>query len=132
MTLRRLHAVLRCALGRPEAEAHRFRVGDVLYGNTAEGLPTRDSRWETVGDIAALGVRSFRYELAAPETLVHEVRVEALLEGGGDEAPLCLDGGGVWPGEPAGGGSEDRVDFMPADAPVFDLAAVNAMLVRLR
>ena len=52
MTLRRLHAVLRCALGSPDIEAHRFRVGDVLYGNTVEGLPTRDSRWATVGDVA--------------------------------------------------------------------------------
>ena len=135
MTLRRLHAVLRCVLGRPDIEAHRFRVGDVLYGNTAEGLPTRDSRWTTVGDVAQQGIVSFGYELAEPGTAMHEVRIEAILEDAAiDPRPVCLGGEGVWPADgilvP---GTEEGVAFIaPDDSVGFDLNAVNVALARLR
>lgn len=136
MTLRRLHAVLRCALGRPDVEAHRFRVGDVRYGNTADALPTRDSRWTTVGEVAAMGVANFRYELPGPEVVLHEVRIEAILEDVAEDARVvCLAGEGVVPaGETSDGALEDRVHFMtvdPGDA-VFDLDAINVALARLR
>lgn len=135
MTLRRLHAVLRCVLGRPDIEAHRFRVGDVLYGNTVEGLPTRDSRWATVGDVARQGIPSFGYELAEPGTAVHEVRIEAILEEGAvDSRPVCLAGEGVWPADGLRApGSEEGVAFIaPDDTMGFDLNAVNVALARLR
>lgn len=133
MTLRRLHGALRCALGRPDIEAHRFRVGDVLYGNTVEGLPTRDSRWATVGDVARRGVASFGYELAEPPVIAaHEVRIEAILEeGAADPRPVCLGGEGVWPVD--GVEAEEGVAFIaPEDTVGFDLNAVNAALARLR
>ncbi len=131
LTLRRLHGVLRCALGRPDVDEHRFRVGDVLFGNTSDGLPTRDSRWATLGEIVAPGIRSFGYELAAPGTAVHEVRVEAILEDAGDDARVeCLAGEGVWPA--AAGGSEDQIAFMVPDVfDAFDVDAVNRALARL-
>jgi hypothetical protein len=135
MTLRRLHAVLRCVLGRPDIEAHRFRVGDVLYGNTVAGLPTRDSRWATVGDVAQQGIVSFGYEIAEPGTALHEVRIEAILEDGTvDSRPVCLGGEGVWHAD-AGPipGSEEGVAFIaPDDTVGFDLNAVNVALARLR
>jgi hypothetical protein len=134
MTLRRLHAVLRCVLGSPDIEAHRFRVGDVLYGNTAEGLPTRDSRWATVGDVARQGITSFGYELAQPAA-VHEVRIEAILEEGAvDARPVCLGGEGVWPanGVRAAGVEEGVAFIAPDDSVGFDLNAVNVALARLR
>ncbi len=135
MTLRRLHAVLRCVLGTPDIEAHRFRVGDILYGNTADGLPTRDSRWATVGDVSQQGFASFGYELAEPGTAVHEVRIEALLEDVAvDSRPVCLGGEGVWPAvgvRPMRG--EEGVAFIaPDDSIGFDLNAVNVALARLR
>jgi pRiA4b ORF-3-like protein len=135
MTLRRLHAVLRCVLGSPEIEAHRFRIGDVLYGNTAEGLATRDSRWATVGDVARQGITSFGYELAEPGTAVHQVRIEAIVEDGAlDSRPVCLGGEGVWPAEAARpAGAEEGVAFIAPDETVgFDLNAVNVSLARLR
>jgi len=136
MTLRRLHGALRCALGRPDIEAHRFRVGDLLYGNTVEGLPTRDSRWATVGEVARRGVATFGYELAEPPgTAVHEVRIEAILEEGiADPRPVCLGGEGVWPADGLlAGGTEEGVAFIaPEDTVGFDLNAVNAALARLR
>lgn len=135
MTLRRLHGALRCALGRPDIEAHRFRVGDVLYGNTVEGLPTRDSRWATVGEVAR-GVTSFGYELAEPPgAAAHEVRIEATLEeGAADPRPVCLAGEGVWPadGAPADGAEEGIAFIAPDDTVGFDLNAVNVALARLR
>jgi len=135
MTLRRLHAVLRCVLGRPDIDAHRFRVGDVLYGNTAEGLPTRDSRWATVGDVAQQGIVSFGYELAEPGTAMHEVRIEAILEDATvDSRPVCLGGEGVWPADGVRiPGTEEGVAFIaPDDSVGFDLNAVNVALARLR
>jgi pRiA4b ORF-3-like protein len=134
MTLRRLHAVLRCVLGRPDIDAHRFRVGDVLYGNTAEGLPTRDSRWATVGDVAQQGIVSFGYELADPGTAM-EVRIEAILDDGTvDSRPVCLAGEGVWPADDVrNAGAEEGVAFIaPDDSVGFDLNAVNVALARLR
>ena len=133
MTLRRLHAVLGCVLGRPEVETHRFRIGDVLYGYTAEGLPTRDSRWTTVGDFARQGVRSFGYELAEPVAAVHEVRIEAIVDAA-DSRPVCLGGEGVWPADAAlPARTEEGVAFIAPDDPVgFDLDAVNVSLARLR
>ena len=135
ITLRRLHGVLRCVLGSPDIEAHRFRVGDVFYGNTAEGLPTRDSRWATVGDVARQGIVTFSYELAEPGTAVHEVRIEAILEDGvADSRPVCLGGEGVWPADRVRApGAEDGVAFIaPDDTVGFDLNAVNVALARLR
>jgi uncharacterized protein len=131
MTLLRLHGVLRCALGRPDVEAHRFRVGDVLYGNTVEGLPTRDSRWATLDEFVANGIRSFRYELAAPGTAVHEVRVEAILEGSADDGrAVCLGGSGVLSG--GDGAGDDGLAFIVPDVfDTFDLEAVNRALARL-
>ncbi|MGE5413521.1 MAG: IS1096 element passenger TnpR family protein [Syntrophomonadaceae bacterium] len=135
MTLRRLHGVLCCALGRTDVESHRFRVGEVVYGHTADGLPSRDSRWATLGEIVAQGIRSFGYELGAPGTAVHEVRVEAILEGGadGDGRVECLAGEGVSPGDAAGAdGSHDRVAFIVTDVfDGFDVDAVNRALARL-
>lgn len=133
LTLRRLHGVLRCALGRPDVDAHRFRVGDVLYGNTAEGLPTRDSRWATLGEIVANGLRTFGYELADPGTAVHEVRVEAILEGSaGDGRAVCLGGAGVWSAGAEGGGDDGLAFVVPDVFDTFDLEAVNRALARLR
>ncbi|HTR04142.1 MAG TPA: plasmid pRiA4b ORF-3 family protein [Thermoanaerobaculia bacterium] len=139
MTLRQLHAVLQCAMGWPGIEAHRFRVGEVLYGKMSEGGDLRDSRWVTVADVAAaLGDGSFRYELLADETWEHDIRIEGVLEARTDnQIPVCLGGEGPWPAE-AGGTPEDfvdRVDFMTADrleAGDFDLEAVNRALARLR
>jgi uncharacterized protein len=133
ITLRRLHGVLRCALGRPDVEAHRFRVGDVLYGNTVEGLPTRDSRWATLGDFVANGIRSFGYELAAPGTAVLEVRVEAILETSADDGrPVCLGGAGVWSAGVDGGGDDGLAFIVPDVFDDFDPEAVNRDLARLR
>ena len=136
MTLRRLHAVLRCVLGFPDVEAHRFRIGDLLYGTTAPGGTTRDSRWVMVGELVGSGIAAFRYEIAAPEVAVHEVRVEAILDEGADApGPLCLGGEGVWPERALGPvAPPDRVAFMVTDpaVPAFDLEAVNVALARLR
>lgn len=135
LTLRRLHAVLGCVLGRPDIEAHRFRVGDVYYGNTSEGRPTRDSRWATVGDVARQGITTFGYELAEPGTAVHEVRIEAILEDGAvDARPVCLAGEGIWPADRVlAAGSEEGIAFIaPDDTVGFDLNAVNVSLARLR
>ncbi|HTY43417.1 MAG TPA: plasmid pRiA4b ORF-3 family protein [Thermoanaerobaculia bacterium] len=139
MTLRQLHAVLQCAMGWSGIEAHRFRVGEVLYGKMSEGGGLRDSRWVTVADVAAaLGGGSFRYELLADETWEHDIRIEGVLEARTDnQVPVCLGGEHSWPSE-AGDTPEDsadRVDFMTAerlDAGAFDLEAVNRALARLR
>ena len=132
MTLRRFHGVLRCALGRPDVESHRFRVGDVLYGNTVEGLPTRDSRWATLDEFVANGIRSFGYELAVPGIAVHDVRVEAILEGSADDGrAVCLGGSGVWSGGGDGAGEDGLAFVVPDVFDTFDLEAVNRALARL-
>jgi len=136
MTLRRLHAVLGCVLGLPDVDNHRFRIGDELYGYTAPGEATRDSRWVMVGELVSSGITAFRYELAEPAIAVHEIRVEAILDEGADApGPLCLGGEGVWLERSLGPGSTtDRAAFMAPDpsAPAFDLEAVNFALARLR
>lgn len=136
LTLRQLHAVLNCAMGWTGGDAHRFRVGDALYGKTADGAALRDSRWVTLADVAALGATSFRYEILASETWEHDVRIEAFV-GGGERhrRPLCLAGERAWPPEGDADGWMDRVDFLDGEgfeAKGFDVEAVNRALSRLR
>jgi len=136
-TLRQLHGALRCAMGWSEGDAHRFRVGDALYGNTSEATPARDSRWITLGDVAAKGAKSFRYEIVSGESWEHEVLIESWEEGRGVRAnAVCLGGERVWPPESADGPDAwvDGVDFLAADASkaaAFDLESLNRALARL-
>ena len=134
-TLRQLHAALRCAMGWSEGDAHRFRVGDTLYGYTSERTPTRDSRWITLADVAALGTTSFRYEIVSGENWEHEVLIESSEESrGGRTSAVCLGGKRTWPPESVESPDAwvDRVDFLAAETrDGFDLESVNRALARL-
>jgi hypothetical protein len=133
-TLRQLHAALRCAMGWSDGDAHRFRVGNASYGNTSERTPTRDSRWITLGDVAALGT-SFRYEISSGENWEHEVLIESSEENRGERrSAVCLGGERTWPPESVESPDAwvDRVDFLAVDGrDSFDLASVNRALARL-
>src|SRR5215470_6482441 len=75
-TLRQVHGALECVLGWSGGEIHRFRIGDRLYGMTSDRARPRDSRWVTLGDVAAMGTKSFRYDLVSDATWSHDVRIE--------------------------------------------------------
>ena len=134
-TLRQLHAALRCAMGWSEGDAHRFRIGDALYGTTSETTPARDSRWITLGDVASRGATSFRYEIGSAESWEHEVIIESWEEGRGEKrGVVCLGGERLWPPESADGPDAwvDGVDFLAAEsARAFDLESLNRALARL-
>ena len=135
-TLRQLHGALRCAMGWSEGDTHRFRVGDALYGNTSERTPARDSRWITLGDVAAQEAKSFRYEVVSGESWEHEVLIESWEDGHGEKpAAVCLGGERVWPPESADGPDAwiEGVDFLAAESPnaSFDLESLNRALARL-
>ena len=135
-TLRQVHAALRCAMSWSEGDAHRFHVGDALYGNTSEKTPARDSRWVTLADVSALGAKSFRYEIVSGECWAHEVLIEAWEEGRDASAgAVCLGGEGAWPPESADGPDAwvERVDFLAAEpaAAAFDVDSLNRALARL-
>lgn len=134
-TLRQLHGALRCAMGWSAGDAHRFRVGDALYGNTSERTPARDSRWITLGEVAALGAKSFRYEIVSGESWEHEVLIESWEESRGERpAAVCLGGERAWPPESADGPDAwvERADFL-TEAPNagVDLDSLNRALARL-
>ena len=106
-------------MGWPGGEAHRFRVGDTLYGNTSDGAHPRDSRWVTLGDVVGTGADSFRYELGFDdENWECDVLIESVAEGTADnQRPLCLAGEHAWPLERQRGpdASLDRVDRLAAE-----------------
>jgi Plasmid pRiA4b ORF-3-like protein len=133
-TLRQLHEMLRCVTGWDLCEAHRFRVGDRLYGRTSENSLVSDSRWVTLADVAASGVTSFRYELTEHSGWEHEIRIEGTAPGELDnQVPVCLDGDGSWPPESCGGidAYVYGADVLESDGH-FDREAVNRALARLR
>ncbi|HKD16872.1 MAG TPA: plasmid pRiA4b ORF-3 family protein [Thermoanaerobaculia bacterium] len=135
-TLRQLHTALRCAMGWSEGDSHRFRVGSALYGNTSERTPARDSRWITLGDIAAQGAKSFRYEIVSGESWEHEVLIESWEEDRGERpTAVCLGGERLWPPESAEGPDAwvERFDYLveTPNAAAFDLESLNRALARL-
>ncbi|MFY9552422.1 MAG: plasmid pRiA4b ORF-3 family protein [Thermoanaerobaculia bacterium] len=142
LTLRQLHAVLQCAMGWTDSEAHLFRVGAALYGRTSDASdPTKDSRWVTVGD-ASVGATSFRYDRVAGDRWEHEIRIEAVAKGNpNNQQPICLAGERACPPDDCGGPEDyvDRVTFLTPslsldrfDPEYFDLEAVNQALSWLR
>ncbi len=137
LTLRQLDGVLRCVMGWAGDEAHRFRIGNALYGKTSDGILLRDSRWVSLADVNAAGAASFRYELVSDGTWEHEIVIESVADGTVQNQRLeCLAGEGSWPPETCGGPDAyvDRVDYLapdPADSAV-DLGAINQALDRLR
>ncbi len=137
LTLRQLDVILRCVMGWAGDEAHRFRVGNSLYGKTSDGILLRDSRWVSLADVHASGAASFRYELVSEGTWEHEIVIESVSDGTpANQRPECLAGEGSWPPETCGGPDAyvDRVDFLAPDATEapLDLAAINRALARLR
>jgi hypothetical protein len=131
-------------MGWPETEAHLFRVGDTLYGKTGAAEARKDSRWVTIGNLAAIGTTVFSYELGEAERWEHEIRIEGFAEGNHDnQRPICLAGERACP-PPGTGGPDAYVELLSAlkepyrpvaaalssafDPEHFDLDSVNRLL----
>jgi hypothetical protein len=151
LTLRRLHAVLQCAMGWPETDEHQFRIAGALYGKPTDTTgPLRDSRWMRLADAISLGTTSFGYALGTDSAWEHEVRIEGTAAGNAEnQRPVCLEGERACPPPSAGqDGYVERVGGRrsPRRAPSrlagvagqefdpdrFDIEAVNRALAWLR
>ncbi|MEP6994352.1 MAG: plasmid pRiA4b ORF-3 family protein [Acidobacteriota bacterium] len=152
LTLRRFHSVLQETMGWQNVHPHRFRIGEASFGKPSDPSDAlKDSRWVTIQDVLAAGVKTFHYAYGSGGSWVHELRVEARGEGSPEnQRPVCLGGESACPPEESGG-PDDYVDSLFADSvsypqpgfrpePLredfdpeqFDVKEVNAALAYLR
>jgi hypothetical protein len=156
-TLRRLDRIIQTAMGWTNSHLHTFTVGGVLYSDPSPEweIDVRDEGRARLSQIAREEGEAFVYEYDLGDSWQHQVLVENVWIGSGDEVPLCLAGERACPPEDCGGVQgyygtleclrdprhdeyEDTKTWIenmtggPFDPDAFDIERINAALRKWR
>ena len=150
-SLHRLHRILQRAMGWTNSHVYLFEVEEKTYGKPSPDWNSEvmDSRKTTLEKIFSGGTVSFLYEYDLGDSWKHEITLLGTVEG--EEKLGCKAGARACPPEDCGGShgyyallvilsdpDHERYDTMlewvggPFDPGVFDVAAVDRLLKRLR
>ena len=152
-SLLRLHWVLQRVMGWTNSHLHLFEIDEKLYGEpgTEWDIEVWDSRKMTLEKIFSGGRTSFLYEYDMGDSWRHEITLLGTMEGEAEGKLACTAGARACPPEDCGGvigyynllvalSDPDHEEHHAMlewvggkfDPGVFDIAAVNRALKRLR
>ncbi len=105
MTLSRLDRIIQTAMGWTNSHLHTFTAGGVLYAapNAEWEIEVKDERRVRLAQIAREEGEAFVYEYDLGDSWQHQVLVEEVQVGSGDEVPVCIAGERACPPEDCGG-----------------------------
>ena len=151
--LDRLASMLIAAMGWTNSHLHCFEIGAERYGMHFDEYPEGEIDERSITVLHALrGVESFEFDYDFGDGWVHNVTVEAVIEGTfGLKHAVCVDGASACPPEDCGGPHgfeyflevladpthEEHEDYVNRsggatfDRSAFDLVATNAALQKI-
>jgi hypothetical protein len=149
-TLAKLHGILQDAMGWDDYHLHTFTVGGVEFGPASAEWDVKDERRVKLSQLAAQGVKKFRYTYDMGDGWEHEITFQKSVPAEpGAKYPRCIDGARACPPEDCGGiwgyadllevlsdpeheEYEERLEWLGGefDPEAFDLEEVNARLAR--
>jgi len=152
-----LDRIVQTAMGWTNSHLHTFTAGGVLYAapNAEWEVEVKDERRVRLAQIAREEGEAFVYEYDLGDSWQHQVLVEEVQVGSGNEVPVCIAGERACPPEDCGGVQgfydtlailrdpkheehEDRKVWIegmtggPFNPDAFDAEAVNVSLKALR
>jgi hypothetical protein len=121
MTLLSLHDVLQLSFGWNDTHLWQFTAAKQVYGIGDIGVPHRDAKKVTIGDLAPRPGATFDYVYDFGDEWRHRIRVEQV--GPGDPGagyPRCLSGRSAAPQEDSYGFADEDDDDEPFDVVVLN------------